>query len=66
MEDKDNPWILGSPMKTSKIGSPNTSIATSMVIWQRNTDQRRRNEKHELALDVTRRGILPKIVEGNS
>ena len=66
MEDEDNPWTLGSPMKTSKTGSPNTSIATSMVIWQRNADQRRRNEKHELALNVTRRGTLPKIIEGNS
>jgi len=66
MEDENNLWILGSLMKTSKIGSPSTSIATSMVIWQRNTNQRRRNEKHELALNTTRRGTLPKIVKRNS
>jgi len=33
MEDEDNPWTLGSPMKTSKMESPSASIATSMVIW---------------------------------
>jgi len=32
MEDEDNPWTLGSPMKTSKIGSLSASIATSTVI----------------------------------
>ena len=65
IEDEDNLWILGSPMKTSKMGSPSASIATSTVIWQRNANQRRRNEKHELVLNVTRRGTLPKIVKGN-
>jgi len=66
IEDEDNLWILGSPMKTSKMGSPSASIATSTVIWQRNANQRRRNKKHKLALNVTRRGTLPKIVKGNS
>ena len=65
MEEEDNPWTLGSLMKTSRMGSPSASIATSTVIWQRNANQRRRNEKHELVLNVTRRGTLPKIVKGN-
>ena len=65
MEDEDNPWTLESLMKTSKMESPSVSIATSMVIWQRNANQKRRNEKHECVLNVTRRGILSKIVKGN-
>ena len=65
IEDENNPWILGSPMTISKMGSPSASIATSMVIWQRNADQKRRNEKHECALNVTRNGILPRIVKEN-
>ena len=64
-EEEDNQWILESPMRTSKTGSPSASIATSMVIWQRNADRKRRNEKHEHVLNVTRRGTLPKIVKGN-
>ena len=65
MEDEDNQWTLGSPTTISKMGSPSASIATSMVIWQRNADQKKRNEKHEHALNATRKGILPKIVKGN-
>jgi len=65
MEDKDNQWILESPITISKIESPSASIATSMVIWQRNADQKRRNEKHKHALNVTRKGILPRIVKGS-
>jgi len=38
MENKDNLWTLGSPMRTSKTESPSTSIATSTVIWQRNAN----------------------------
>ena len=32
MEEEDNPWTLGSLMKTSRMGSPSALIATSMVI----------------------------------
>ena len=32
MESKDSPWILENPMRTSRIGSQNASIATSMDI----------------------------------
>jgi len=31
-EEEDNPWTLGSLMKTSRMGSPSASIATSTVI----------------------------------
>jgi len=65
MEDKDNLWTLGSPTRTSKTGSPSASIATSIVIWQRNADQKKRNKKHECVLNVTRRGTLPKIIKRN-
>ena len=65
MEDEDNLWTLGNPTRTSKMESPSASIATSMVIWQRNADWKRRNKKHERVSNVTRRGTLPKIVKGN-
>ena len=65
IEDENNTWILGSPMTISKTESSSASIATSMVIWQRNADQKRRNEKHECALNATKNGILPRIVKEN-
>ena len=65
MEEENNQWILGSPMTISKTGSLSVSIATSMDIWQRNAEQRRRNEKHEHVLNATRRGTLPKTVKRN-
>ena len=65
-EEEDNQWILESPMRTSKMGSPSASIVTSTVIWQKNADRRKRNEKHERALNATRRGTLPRTVKGNS
>ena len=61
--EEDNLWTLGSPMTTSKMGSPNASIVTNMDTWQRNADWKRRNEKHEHVLNVTRRGILPKTAK---
>jgi len=65
MEEEDNQWILKSPTTISKIGSLSASIATNTDIWQRNAEQRRRNEKHKRVLNVTRRGILPKTAKGN-
>jgi len=65
MEDEDNQWTLGSLMIISKIGSPNASTATSMDTWQKNANQKKRNGKHEHVLNVTRRGILPKIAKEN-
>jgi len=63
MEDKDNQWILGSPMIISRMGSPSASIATSMVIWQRNANQKRRDEKHKHILNATKRSTLPRTVK---
>ena len=63
MEEGDNQWILGSLTTTSKMGSLNTSITTSMDIWQRNAEQRRKNRKHEHALNAIRRGILPRTAK---
>ena len=65
MEEENNQWILGSPITISKTGSLSVSIATSMDIWQRNAEQRRRNKKHKCVLNVTKRGILPKTVKEN-
>ena len=65
MEEGDNQWILGSPTTTSKMGSLSASIAISTDIWQRNAEQKERNERHECALNATRRGTLPRTVKGN-
>jgi len=42
---------LGSPITTSKTESLSASIVTSMEIWQRNTNRKRRNEKHKIVMD---------------
>jgi len=65
MEEEDNQWTLGSPTTTLKTGSRSASIATNMDIWQRNPEQRRKNEIHELVSNVTRKGILPRTVKRN-
>ena len=39
------------------MGSPSASTATSTATWQKNADQKRRNEKHKCVLNATRRGI---------
>ena len=59
----------GQPMDIRKsnnnfrTGSLSDSIATSMAMWQKNADLRRKNEKHELVSNVTRKGTLPKTVK---
>ena len=63
IEDEDNPWTLGSLMRTSKTGSPSASTATNIVIWQRNADQRRKNRKREPVSNVTRKSTSPKITK---
>jgi len=65
MEEENNQWILESPTTISKMGSLSASIATNMDIWQRNTKQKRRNEKHKHVLNITRRGILPRTTKGS-
>jgi len=56
---------LGSPTIISKMGSLSASTITSMATWQKNADQKGRNEKHEHVLSMTRRGILLKIAKEN-
>jgi len=63
MEEGDNQWILGSPTTILKMGSQSASIATNTDIWQRNAEQRRRNEIHELSQI---RYLLVVILELNS
>ena len=63
MEEEDSQWILESPTTISKTGSLSASIVISTDTWQRNADWKRRNEKHEHVLNMTRRGTLPKIAE---
>ena len=66
MEGKDSSWTLESQMKISRMGSWSASIVTNIDIWQRNADPRRRNMKHELVSNATRKGTLPKTVKENS
>jgi len=65
-EGKNSPWTLGKVMTILRMGSLSASTATSMAIWQKNTDPRRKNEKNELVSNVTRRGTLPKTVKEHS
>jgi len=63
MEEEDNQWILGSPMTILETESQSTSIATNTDIWQRNAEQRRRNERHKHVSNATKRGISPRTVK---
>jgi len=62
---KDNQWTLGSPMTTTRTGSLSASIVTSTDTWQKNAEQRRRNEKRGHVLNATRRGTLPRIAKAS-
>ena len=61
--EEDNLWTLESPMITSKTGSLNASIATSMDIWQRNADRKGKNRKQEHVSNAKRKGTLPKTAK---
>ena len=61
--EEDNLWTLGSPTTTSKMGSLSASIVTNTDTWQRNANQKKKNEKYECALNTTRRGTLPKTAK---
>jgi len=54
---------LEGPTRTLKIGSPSASTATNMGIWQRNAEQRRRNEKPGHVSNATKKDILPEIAK---
>ena len=55
MGEEDNQWILGNPMITSKMENQSVLTATSMAIWQRSAEQRRKNKRQELISNVTKR-----------
>ena len=63
---KDSPWILKRVTTISRMESLSTSITTSMAILQKNADSRRRNKKHELVSNVTRKGTLLKTIKEHS
>jgi len=52
-------------MTVLRMESQSASIVINTDIWQRNTDSKKRNEKHKLVSNVTRRGTLPKTVKEN-
>ena len=54
-EEENNPWTLGSQMRTSRIESQSASIVTNTDIWQKSADRKRRNEKYEHVSNVTRK-----------
>jgi len=66
MEGEDNPWILESPMRISKMGNRNISIATSIDIWQRNASYRRKRGKQGNVSNMTKKDTLPRIVKENN
>jgi len=51
-------------MTTSKMESQSVSITTSIGIWSRNV--RRKRKKQENVSNMTKKGILPKIVKENN
>jgi len=63
MEGEVSPWTLESPTTTSKTGSLSTSTATSMDTWPKNTEQRKKNERPEHVLNVTRKDISPETAK---
>ena len=63
MVEEDNQWTLGDLTITLKMGSQSASTATSTDIWQRNAEQKRRNEKPGNVLSVTRKDILRKTAK---
>jgi len=66
MEDKINPWTLRSPITTLKTGNPNTSTATNIGTWQKNTDQRRKNAKLGNVSSTRKKDILQKTAKEHS
>ena len=54
-EEEDNPWTLGSQMRTLRTGSQSASIVTNMNTWQKSANWKRRNKKYEHVSNATRR-----------
>ena len=57
MEGEISLWILESPMTISRTESLSASIATSMDIWKKNADQRRKNIILGNVSNATKKGI---------
>jgi len=54
---------LESPTTISKTESLSVSTATSMDIWPRNAERRRKNKRPEYVLNATKKSILPEIAK---
>ena len=52
-------------MTASKMESLSASTTTSIDTWPRNTEQRRKNERPEHVLNMTKKNILPEIAKGS-
>jgi len=63
MEEEDNQWTLESPTITTRMGSPNASTITSMDIWQKSAERKRKNAKQGHVLNARRKNISPRIVK---
>jgi len=64
-EGEVSPWTLESSMTTSKTESLSASTATSMDTWPKNAKQRRKNERPEHVLNMTKKDISPEIAMGS-
>jgi len=64
-EGEVSPWTLESLTTTSKMGSLSVSTTISMDTWPRNAEQRKKNERPEHVLNVTKKGISPEIIKGS-
>ena len=63
MEGKNSQWTLESLTVTLGTESSSTSIAINIDIWQRNTNQRRKNRTCDDALNVTKKDIQPETTK---
>jgi len=54
MEGKNSPWTLKRVTTTSRMRSLSASITTSMAIWPKNTEKRKR-KKPECVSNTTKR-----------
>jgi len=54
---------LRSLIIISKTGSPSASIATNMDTWQKNAEERRKNERLGHASNVTKKDTLQRTAK---
>jgi len=53
-------------MTTSRTRSPSTLTVININIWQKNTNQKRKNTKLENVSNATKRGTSPRTVKKHS